>query len=56
MCRALASRGLHEFEVSVLGNLALSSAEEAKALVPSLDPEHNPEVRVAQGGRARTLG
>ncbi len=43
-CRALASRGLHEFEVSVLGNLAPSNAEEAKALVPSLDPQQNPEV------------
>jgi hypothetical protein len=35
--RVLASRGLLEFEVSALGNLAPSNAEEAKALVPSLD-------------------
>ena len=34
----MAARGLHEFEVSAIGNLAPSNAEEAKALVPSLDP------------------
>jgi len=33
----LAQRGLHEFEVCTLGNLAPSNAEEARALVPSLD-------------------
>ena len=43
----LAQRGLHEFEVCTLGNLAPSTAEEAKALAPSLelpiDLELNPE-------------
>ena len=29
---------MHEFEVSAIGNLAPTNAEEAKALVPSLDP------------------
>ena len=47
----LASRGLHEFEVCTLGNLAPNTAEEAKALAPSLelppDPELNAEVRAA---------
>ena len=39
--RVLAQRGLHEFEVCTLGNLAPSNAEEAKALAPSLDlPVH----------------
>jgi|LakMenEpi03Aug12_release.lakeMendotaPanAssembly.Ray.scaffolds.fasta_scaffold5114512_1 hypothetical protein len=46
-CRVLAQRGLHEFEVCTLGNLAPSTAEEAKALAPSLelpiDLELNPE-------------
>jgi hypothetical protein len=46
----LATRGLHEFEVCALGNLAPSNAEEAKALAPSLDlPIHahlSAEVRV----------
>ena len=41
----LARQGLHEFEVSSLANLGPSNAEEAKALVPSLDPAKNPEVR-----------
>ena len=45
----LAQRGLHEFEVCTLGNLAPSTAEEAKALAPSLelpvDLELNPEAR-----------
>ena len=45
--RVLAQRGLHEFEVCTLGNLAPSTAEEAKALAPSLelpiDLELNPE-------------
>ena len=44
--RVLAGRGLHEYEVSAVGNLAPSNADEAKALVPSLDAQLNPERKV----------
>jgi hypothetical protein len=53
----LATRGLHEFEVCALGNLAPSNAEEAKALAPSLDlPIHahlSAEVRTEARQRRR---
>jgi hypothetical protein len=56
-CRVLAQRGLHEFEVCALGNLAPSNAEEAKALAPSLDLPIDlqliPEARVACRARER---
>ena len=55
--RVLAQRGLHEFEVCTLGNLAPSTAEEAKALAPSLelpiDLELNPEARTCRGSRPK---
>merc|ERR1712157_158269 len=41
--KVLGNRGLHEFEIASLANLAPESPDEAKALIPSLAREELPD-------------